>query len=252
MTLLGNGLFAARYYPDALSVQEAEMSMLRRLGAHEEDLLVVQANLATTYEFLGRSEEALGMRQDVYSGNVRLEGEESHEALQAANNYASTLSRLERHEEAKSLLRKMIPVARRVLGESNDITLRVRLNCARALYMNTGATLDDLREAVTTLDETERIARRVLGGTHPTTSAIERSLQNARAAAGPRETPGETPGSFQRASEGKLRTRRIVSVAERYRRSAAEKSPPPDKERSPQDDVESVREAMAAMAPGDA
>ena len=40
-----------------------------------------------------------------------------------------------------------------------------------------------------------------------------------------RETPGETPGSFQRASEEKLRTRRIVSVADRFRRSATETPP---------------------------
>jgi hypothetical protein len=37
-----------------------------------------------------------------------------------------------------------------------------------------------------------------------------------------RETPSETPGSFQRATEEKLRTRRVVSVADRFRRSAAE------------------------------
>ena len=50
-------------------------------------------------------------------------------------------------------------------------------------------TLDGLREAVTTLEETERIARRVLGGAHPTTSAIDGSMQAARAALRARETP---------------------------------------------------------------
>ena len=40
--------------------------------------------------------------------------------------------------------------------------------------------LDHLREAVTTLEETERIARRVLGGAHPDTAAIEGNLRNAR------------------------------------------------------------------------
>ena len=49
--------------------------------------------------------------------------------------------------------------------------------------------LDHLREAVTTLEETERIARRVLGGAHPLTNAIETALQNARAALRARETP---------------------------------------------------------------
>ena len=53
---------------------------------------------------------------------------------------------------------------------------------ARTLYYANGATLDDLREAVTTLEDTERIARRVFGGANPLTEAIEDNLQNARAA----------------------------------------------------------------------
>ena len=48
--------------------------------------------------------------------------------------------------------------------------------------MDPGATLDDFREAVTTLGEIERTARRVLGGTHPLTKGIEDDLRNARAA----------------------------------------------------------------------
>ena len=51
---------------------------------------------------------------------------------------------------------------------------------AMALYMDASATLDDLREAVTTLEELERTARRVLGGAHPTAMTIERSLRDAR------------------------------------------------------------------------
>ena len=76
---------------------------------------------------------------------------------------------------------------------------------ARALYKDPAATLDDLREAVSTLEEIERIARRVFGGGHPFVSGIERDLQNARA-----------------------------SLASR------------------RGDVESVREAVEAMTPGDA
>ena len=60
--------------------------------------------------------------------------------------------------------------------------------CTQALHYE-GATLADLREAVTTLEETERTARRVLGGAHPLTDAIEDTLQNARAALRARETP---------------------------------------------------------------
>jgi hypothetical protein len=40
---------------------------------------------------------------------------------------------------------------------------------------------------VTTLEEIERIARRVLGGAHPTTVGIDGALRNARAALRARE-----------------------------------------------------------------
>ena len=54
-----------------------------------------------------------------------------------------------------------------------------------------GATLDDLREAVTTLEDTERIARRVLGAAHPMTVGLEQALRISRAGLRFRETlPG--------------------------------------------------------------
>ena len=56
----------------------------------------------------------------------------------------------------------------------------------------TAATLDDLREAVTTLEDAGRIARRVFGGAHPLTTAMEDNLRQARAALRASETP---PGS---------------------------------------------------------
>ena len=63
---------------------------------------------------------------------------------------------------------------------------------AKVLYKDDDATLDDLRESVTTLEDTERTARRVLGGAHPTTTGIEDELRNARVTLRARETPSET------------------------------------------------------------
>ena len=94
-----------------------------------------------------------------------------------------------RFKEVKSLRRKAIPVARRVLGEGHDVTFRMRKGYARALYEDPAATLDDLREAVTTLEDVERTARRLLGGSHPITKGTESGLRNARAALRARETP---------------------------------------------------------------
>ena len=120
---------------------------------------------------------------------VKFDGEKHGKTVLAAANFAATLVELARLEEAKTLLRKMVPVVRRVLGESNTLTLKMRWVYARALYKDDGATLDDLREAATTLEETERIARRVMGGLHPTTTGIENALRVARAVLRARETP---------------------------------------------------------------
>ena len=66
---------------------------------------------------------------------------------------------------------------------------KIRTIYAEALCRDDGATLDDLREAVTTLEEIGRIAQRVLGGGHPTTKDIEGDVERSRAALHARQTP---------------------------------------------------------------
>ena len=114
-----------------------------------------------------------------------------HDAVvpfRAAHNYAESLSHLKRYEETRALLRKTIPVARRVLGEGHKLTLMMRWYYAAALCEDPGAALKDLREAVATLEDAARIARRVLGGSNPVTEGIDDELRAARAALDVRET----------------------------------------------------------------
>ena len=73
----------------------------------------------------------------------------------------------------------------------------MRTGYARALYTDTTATLDDLREAVTTLEEMERTARRVFGGAHPLTKVISGFLRESRTLLCARETP-PPPRTFAR------------------------------------------------------
>ena len=148
-----------------------------------------------TYARLGRLERALQIESDVYSGRLKLHGEAHGSTLLAANNYTVALFEAGRFEEAKSLLRKTLPVARRVLGDNDTTTLRMRMNYGWAFYKDDGATLDDLREAVMTLKETERTARRVLGGAHPLAEEIGDRLQEARAALGSREMTASGRGT---------------------------------------------------------
>ena len=187
ISVLGNGLDAAAHHEDALSVREAELSLLRRVGASECHILGLMGNLAGTYSLLGRKEEALRVRRDEYSGRLKLSGEQDRYTLEAANNLALELVDRKRFEESKSLMRKTIPVARRVCGMNDEITLKMRAIYAKALYRDDGATLDDLREAVQTSEDTTRTARRVFGGTHPLVAQMQMDLRNARAALRARE-----------------------------------------------------------------
>ena len=88
--------------------------------------------------------------------------------------------RLKRFEEAKTLLRKTMPVARRVLGENNTSHAQDEVDLRAGALQDPAATLDDLREAVTTLgghrtDRAARVRRRA------PVREIERDLRNARA-----------------------------------------------------------------------
>ena len=187
MNQLGNGLSGAGRIEESLHVEKAELAIMRRLGEPEDSILCSQANLACTYETLGQKERALSLQRDVYFGFLKLYGISNIVTLQVANNYADLLNNLNLFEEARSLFRETIPVARRTLGDNNEDTIRMRWIYAQTLYKDATATLDDLREAVTTLEDVERIARRVMGGGHPLVESIESDLERSRAAL--REAP---------------------------------------------------------------
>ena len=185
----------ADHHEDALPVREAVLCTERRLGAHEGNILVAQANLATSLRMLKRLDEAMRMRRETYSGTLKLYGEEHRETLIEINNYANSLLSLGRWEEARALLGKW-PVAQRVLGKSNQLTLTIGAGYAVALYQNPGATLDDLHEAVHTLEELEPIARRVFGGAHSLVVDIGRCLRDARAVADRRSASPPSPTAW--------------------------------------------------------
>ena len=184
MTQLANGLSAANHHEEALAVMEADLSTEQRLGVSGERLLVLKSNLASIYDALGREQDALLITRDVYSGSMKLHGEEHFDTLTEAHNYATSLGNLKRVKDARSILRKMMPVARRILGDCHELTLKMRWNYANAVREDDCATRDELREANDTLEDTARIARRVLGPSHPNVvgeNSIHRSLELVQA-----------------------------------------------------------------------
>ena len=97
--------------------------------------------------------------------------------LREADNYAIALLQLKRFEEAKRLLRKVIPVARRVLGTEHELTLSLREDLCRAI-LDGEPTANEKREALEMLKDTAGAMRRVLGPDHPDTLHAEKVLKS--------------------------------------------------------------------------
>ena len=104
-------------------------------------MLDTQSNLAQTYQALGYTkksrslkEKALSLQQDVYSGYLKLYGNEHRGTCLIAENYALTLMDLGRFKEAKRVMRQTIPAAQRVIGANHVVTLKIRWCYAEALY----------------------------------------------------------------------------------------------------------------------
>ena len=194
MHSLAHGLYDMGNYEDALTAYKAELFVLQRHGGSEEQILEVQQGVAMTCHALGghRRDEGLRMHRDVYHRSLNLFGEENRHTLIEANNYAATLRDQQHFEEARSVLRRMMPVAQRVIGTCY-LTLVMKKVYAEALYLDDSATLDDLREAVTTLEDAERTGRRVLGGAHPFVTDIEPSLARSQAALRARDSEAPPP-----------------------------------------------------------
>ena len=182
MTELGNGLDAANHYEDALSVMEAEMSMLRRVGAPELSILVSQGNIANTYKALGRREEALRMLRDVYSGYLRHRdlGPLHQSTLGAAVNLSTSLVDAGNYAEARAFTRDQMELARRAFGADHPITLDFQWGYSRAFTLDKDVSAEQLAEVATTLEKTLEISQRVCGREHPRTCSVRGELTFAR------------------------------------------------------------------------
>ena len=88
---------------------------------------------------------------------------------------------LKRFEEAKALLSKLLPVARRLLGENKDLTLRMRLLYAHALPRTSATSTISVK--IRSRRRTDRAARARRRA--PALKAIERDLCESREPSAP-------------------------------------------------------------------
>ena len=88
---------------------------------------------------------------------------------------ANTLSKMRRFDEVRNFAPDRIAACQRVLGAEHENTLFLRTIYAHALITS------DPEQAETILVDVTRIARRVLGPSHPRTIAAEKTLRIMRA-----------------------------------------------------------------------
>jgi hypothetical protein len=180
MTQLGNGLTALDHHDDALSVREVELATMRRLGTPEEVTIMTKANIAFSYEKLGRYEETLALRREVYAQAVAFK-HPTDQIIIYANNLAVSLKRAERYEEAKCFLRERIAEGfDRTLGANHISVIKLRWNYAGAFCDDDKASRDDVVKAVATFEELFSTTQRLLGKFHPTTKSAKAYLESGR------------------------------------------------------------------------
>jgi hypothetical protein len=84
---------------------------------------------------------------------------------------------MQRFEEAKRVLRKVIPVAQRVLGTQNELTLSLREDLSRAT-LDGESSAKEKRQALRMLEDVAGVRRRVLGPAHPETLFTQTELEH--------------------------------------------------------------------------
>ena len=180
MTQLGHGLDEVNLHEERLGVLEAELSICRRLGASEDAILCIQQNLAACYFELEREADGLEIERQIYQRRLALGGIDDDKTLLAAANVAISLVALEQWAEAKALVRKVIPAARRALGRDHEYTMKLDSALTVALYQDDDASLGELRQAVSIAEVASRRARRVYGNLHPLAETLAEDLDHAR------------------------------------------------------------------------
>ena len=174
MTSLGNGLNGAHRHEEHLVVGEAQLANARRIpGASEEAILNMKDNLANCYRSLGRLDEALAIRRELYARSVALSLPPAFLYLRVLN-LSSSLQHARRHAEAKSFLREQVPKARRALGEVHELYLKLCLNYGQAICFE--GSREDVVESTTLLEELSSTTRRIYGPAHPFAETVQRAF----------------------------------------------------------------------------
>ena len=145
MGVLGGALRTSERPKEALPVLEASLALRRRYFSEEANL-VAQTNLAVCLGDLGRDDEALVLKREVYTRRVATLGASHENTFSSGNNLANSFNKLGLWSDAKTLLvDQLLPAARRSLGSDHRVILCMNETLVAALTSNPERTRDNLR-----------------------------------------------------------------------------------------------------------
>ena len=108
------------------------------------------------------------------------EAAEDAVAACAEDNLSASLLDTQRYKEAKSFLLEQLPEAERALGVDDDTSILLRANYAMSLYLDGGASRDDVVKAVALLEALLATTQRIYGPSHPKPAKVQIKVGNAR------------------------------------------------------------------------
>ncbi|WP_331727139.1 FxSxx-COOH system tetratricopeptide repeat protein (plasmid) [Streptomyces sp. NBC_01213] len=174
-SLLGAGLAsAATAYWERLSDYSQQI-----LGPDHPRALSARCNLARSYQWAGRTTEAIALQDSVLADLERLSGPDHPETLTARSALANSYGQAGRTTDALMLQESVLADLERVLGPDHPHTLTTRNNLANS-YGQAGRTTDALKLQESVLVDSERI----LGPDHPDTTSTRNNLANSYGQAG--------------------------------------------------------------------
>ena len=146
MGILGETLRVNERPDEALPALEATVALKRRYWPHNEgSILIAQSGLASGLAALGRHDEALVLKREIYTRRVATLGVSHETTLLDGNNLAISLTKLELWDESITLQRdQLLPAARRSLGADHESMLDLNYDLAWALRRNPERTRNDL------------------------------------------------------------------------------------------------------------
>ncbi|MDU5761205.1 MAG: tetratricopeptide repeat protein [Schaalia odontolytica] len=164
---------------EALTLQHGVEIIQSLMGSAHSDVLVLQNNLATTYEKAGRLNEAITLFEQVLADRIRILGDKHPDTLASRNNLAGAYLAANRPEESIALYEQVLTDRIGILSDDHPDTLASRNNLAYA-YQSIGC----FTKAISQLQQVLADSIRILGEDHPRTLTARNNLAYSYVSAG--------------------------------------------------------------------